>query len=387
VEDIVAAARSIAVLSKADLSRVRHNHGIGDDRAAVRFVVDEVIEDFVRRGQLVRDGNGGVSLKFRRVASLRYQDSKVPLNEPVEEGINKSPDGRELYGPFNKSFGDFKDGTREDLGDLTELTASMRAFGWIDAVGRAIRDEHEVVLVGHRRLEVAKRLGITQTTEGNPLTVMVDFGPGNDADAARVAVALAADLGRASLKAPDRRKICQRLHADSWSMDNIAQALGVSQSTVQTDIAAGELSTLSSAGQSECPKKPPRRKRSDGPTPEQVRRVIELHVDGDMGCNRAATEVGLGHGTVWKIGKKELERRASLEQPEPEKEQDQEEPKTQGEATMPAKAEVEELEASAKEHWEELKETGEATAWTEEDPETKPCPDCDGTGRIAARPR
>lgn len=359
VEDIVAAARSIAVLSKADLSRVRHNHGIGDDRAAVRFVVDEVIEDFVRRGQLVRDGNGGVSLKFRRVARLRYQDSRVPLNEPVEEGINKSPDGQELYGPFNKSFGDFKDGTREDLGDLTELTESMRAFGWIDAVGRALADEHGVVLAGRRRLEVAKRLGITRTNEGNPLTVTLpSFGEGNAADAERVKLALVSDLGRKPLTKPDRRKIAKRLYQDeNWSMDDIAQALGVNQATVSRDLAEGAPAVSMQVHENGGSTKSPR-KRSDSATDHQRKRIYELRLDRGLSREKTAAEVGLANTTVDRIAKKERERRASLEKPDPE-------PKAQGEAAMP------DTETTTDPKAQPLEEQAEP-----ETPESEGCPTC-----------
>src|SRR5690349_9486100 len=63
-------------------------------------------------------------------------------------------------------------------GDDDELRQSMKQFGWIKEFS-ALADENGVVLVGNRRLRLAKELGI------EPVITTLNFGNGDTADAER----------------------------------------------------------------------------------------------------------------------------------------------------------------------------------------------------------
>jgi hypothetical protein len=64
-----------------------------------------------------------------------------------------------LRDPFNPVVGEFAKNIRSTKGDDGELRSSMQQFGWIEEFP-AMADENGVVLVGHRRLQIAKELGI-----------------------------------------------------------------------------------------------------------------------------------------------------------------------------------------------------------------------------------
>ena len=92
------------------------------------------------------------------------------------------PNARFDY-PFSPLSGIFSDNTRDLSRDnLDELRASMKALGWLKEFP-AFQDERGVVLVGHRRIKVARELGI------DPIVVTLQFGQGDAADARRLALA------------------------------------------------------------------------------------------------------------------------------------------------------------------------------------------------------
>jgi ParB-like chromosome segregation protein Spo0J len=72
---------------------------------------------------------------------------------------------------------------RREFGSADELRASLQSFGWHSRYP-AIEDEYGNVLVGNRRLAVARELGIT------PVIEKVKFGNGDEADAERLKLAL-----------------------------------------------------------------------------------------------------------------------------------------------------------------------------------------------------
>lgn len=133
----------------------------------------------------------------------------------------------DLRDPFNPKTGEFADNIRvkgED--DLTELKESMKKFGWI-AEFPALMDEHEVVLVGHRRLKVAKQLNI------EPVIKQLTIGAGDEADAARLALAIASNIGGKPLTRDDRIHIAKYLYGErDWTMQKIGEALSVTKMTI-----------------------------------------------------------------------------------------------------------------------------------------------------------
>jgi ParB-like chromosome segregation protein Spo0J len=110
---------------------------------------------------------------------------------------------------------------RTDDGDDEELRESLRRFGWNPKLP-ALKDEHGEVLVGHRRLRLAKELGIS------PVVKVLHLGEGDDADAERVKLALISNLGFKPMTKADRQRIAERLYGDKgWTMQRIAEALGL----------------------------------------------------------------------------------------------------------------------------------------------------------------
>jgi ParB-like chromosome segregation protein Spo0J len=137
----------------------------------------------------------------------------------------------ELRDPFNPD-GVFYENIRigkSDPDDLTELTESMREFGWVKELP-AFEDERGTIIVGHRRLKVAEELGI------EPVIVRLDFGEGDEADAKRLRLALATNLGQKPLTASDRKSIAERLYGGGWTMARIGEALRVSKKTISQDL-------------------------------------------------------------------------------------------------------------------------------------------------------
>jgi len=119
---------------------------------------------------------------------------------------------------------------RYGLGDLDELRESMRTFGWLAALP-AIADETGMVIVGKRRLKVAEELNIP------PVITRITFGQGDEADALRVKLALASNLGGAPLSPADRVRIAENLYGEKgWTMQRIADALAVSKKTISKDL-------------------------------------------------------------------------------------------------------------------------------------------------------
>jgi ParB-like chromosome segregation protein Spo0J len=111
-----------------------------------------------------------------------------------------------------------------------ELEDSMRAIGWLKDLP-AIRDEHDVVIVGHRRLKVAADLGI------EPVIRTITFGDGEAGDAKRAALAIASNVGTEKLSPADRKVMAETLYVETgWSMQRIGALLKTSTMTVSRDL-------------------------------------------------------------------------------------------------------------------------------------------------------
>jgi len=110
-----------------------------------------------------------------------------------------------------------------------ELTASLSG-GWDEELP-AIMDEHSNVLVGNRRLAIAKRNG------WDTVVKVRTFGDGPEADAARLRLANVSNIGGAPLTAYDRKRQAEGLYQGGLTQTAIAHMLGVSQSTIRDDLA------------------------------------------------------------------------------------------------------------------------------------------------------
>jgi ParB-like chromosome segregation protein Spo0J len=134
-----------------------------------------------------------------------------------------------LRDPFNPQTGEFAKNIRGE-GDLSDLRESMALHGWIEEFP-ALADECDIVLVGHRRLAVARELGIA------PVVKKLTLGSGDAADAKRFQLALVSNIGAKPLTAADRQRIAEYLYGGrEWTMQRIAEALNVAQSTITEDL-------------------------------------------------------------------------------------------------------------------------------------------------------
>jgi len=134
-----------------------------------------------------------------------------------------------MNNPFSPG-GEFVKNIRAIGGDDTELRDSLKSFGWVKEFP-ALADENGVVLVGNRRMKIAKELGI------EPVLETVNFGKGDAADAERFRLAITSNIGFQQMTADDRKRIATHLYGtQEWTMQRIAEALGTTHKTVSKDL-------------------------------------------------------------------------------------------------------------------------------------------------------
>jgi hypothetical protein len=207
-----------------DLDRVRRHEGCTTDDAAKKKLLHMAIGEIETRGergtiQLVEEDGKWRFADGVTFEKLRWLGKAIPRPGP---DINEK-----LHDPFNPHNGAFAENIRA-LGreDPAELRESMREFGWIPELP-ALADERGAIIVGHRRLAVAKELGIA------PVTRKIEFGFSDAADARRVKLALASNLGGKPLSKKDREKIAKHLYVDAeWTIKAIAEALNISEAQI-----------------------------------------------------------------------------------------------------------------------------------------------------------
>lgn len=191
--------------------------------------------------------------------------------------------------------------TTKPLND-DELRESLKG-GWNPELP-AIKDEHGVLIVGHRRVKVAEGLGV------EPVIKTVTFGDGPDGEAARIRLANVSNIGGAPMTAEDRKAQAVRLYdgGKGLTMDQIAPMLGVSEPTIHRDLKdvltdertpkrepkTDSLGRKNSGRPKAAPKPKPApapRARKNSDTAE--RRAAELVLDGGKSYKQAAAEAGL----------------------------------------------------------------------------------------------
>ena len=205
-----------------DLDRVRRNEGCTTDDEALKKLLRMAIGEMETRGergavQLVEEDGKWRFADGVTFEKLRWLGKAIPRQDR---------EGR-LRDPFNPHNGAFAENIRA-LGkdDPAELRESMREFGWIKELP-ALADERGSIIVGHRHIAVAEELGITKNI------TKITFGFGDEADASRVRLALASNLGGKPLNKADRKKIAEHLYVDvGWTVAAIAEAITVSAQQV-----------------------------------------------------------------------------------------------------------------------------------------------------------
>lgn len=204
--------------------------------------------------------------------------------------------------PFDPKTGAFAENIRSITKlDDSELRASLQQFGWSTEFP-AMMDEHGVVLVGHRRLKIAKELGI------KPVIKKFSFGSGTAADAERLKLALVSNIGAQAMTKQDRENIAKHLYGTrQWTMERIGAALNVSQKTISKDLSgiytkginqksAKTASNPKGSGRPHGSTKPPRAERQPHSVEREAR--IEMLSDAGLSAAQIAAEVGLGERAV-----------------------------------------------------------------------------------------
>jgi ParB-like chromosome segregation protein Spo0J len=271
----------------ADLYRVKRHEKAADDGEAKAWVIRYAVS--LLNGGLTVDGDMVSFAPSKGLDDLRWGNGKK-VERP-------GPDiYAQLRDPFDPMSGVFSENIRIENGDTTELRESMKAWGWIDRPQfRALGDKRtKVVLIGHRRITVAKELGIDWEKHID----WIDIGDGDAADAERFKLAIASNIGAKALSPNDRKRLAAHLYSEhEWSMQKVADALGVAFVTVQRDLKELSIGNNSKRGRprKEEPKslveKAAKNRRV---TPDQEEQVAAL-VEQGLTTKEIADQVGIGH--------------------------------------------------------------------------------------------
>ena len=296
----------------SDLSRVRLHEGFEGDKEATRWVIERAIQDLIRRGtkgaeQLVAEESpAGVAYRFAdgiTFDDLYFHGRK--LRRPAPDVHEKFHDPfNPLHGAYSEAFGIKTARLDPRHASRQELRESLLHFGWEPELP-AIKDERGVVLVGHRRLELAAEL----RAEGHEIEDVfrtVVLGDGDAADAKRFRLAIVSNLGSKPFTQEERGGIAEYLYGErGWTQAQIAEALNVSQTTISVDLLATDKST--------------KRGRPRKLTPEKEQEMAAGYLDQGKTRNEVAKAAGVSHGLAdLAIAKEKVKREMTVESVEPE---------------------------------------------------------------------
>jgi ParB-like chromosome segregation protein Spo0J len=162
-----------------------------------------------------------------------------------------------------------RDANEPDEAQDAELRESIKELGFLKELAVIVAGDGQII-VGHRRVRIAKELGI------EPVVVTLD---GDDAYAIRLAIA--SNLGAKPFTKKERRKIARELYGTGeFSCQAIADVLGVARMTISRDVAGMD--------------------RTDVIPPGTRERVRELHAEGNP-SRGVARMLGIGQTSVLRI--------------------------------------------------------------------------------------
>jgi len=128
------------------------------------------------------------------------------------------------------------DNIREDLGDLTDMAASMRAHGVLQplvVVPHPVKAGHYQVLAGHRRLEAARIAGLA--------TVPVMIRQADIGSSKAIQMMLVENCQRADLGPMEKAVAMGQLRDLGLTGSRIAKAIGMTDATVSAYLTLLEL--------------------------------------------------------------------------------------------------------------------------------------------------
>lgn len=130
---------------------------------------------------------------------------------------------------------------RKELGDLSELADSIKEIGiqqnltvipYVDEAGKEVDDQYTVIM-GHRRLAAAKQAGLATI----PCCIRWEMAP-----AEQIALMLCENMQRNELTPQEEGLAFQQLKLDfGWSVDQISQRTGFSQTKVRSRLVIASL--------------------------------------------------------------------------------------------------------------------------------------------------
>lgn len=268
-----------------DLDRIRTHElrGDGSNHEACVWLVGEALREL---GEQVRQVPGGwqLAVPFDDVRHEgrpinRYGGSIVP--SWTEHGLFDPMTGGSFTEDVRTNIGRSRDRPGDEKFD--ELYDSMKSWGWLTLLGSAIKDERGVVIVGHRRLTVAKELDLPVREswleeDRRTEVIRIPFGVGDEGDVERVKLAVASNLGGKPFTSEDRKRLARVLYGShEWKVADVAAALKVSRQTVSTYLQPEPGAEMSSAFTSPPPP------RTVGPLPQAPSEGMTEEI---LGCLR-----------------------------------------------------------------------------------------------------
>ena len=277
-------ARTYDHLPQSDLARVALHEKTDDPKLWLLKTAARILNEY-----LDVDGDT-VALKEGLTARALHFAGR-PIHPFIPKGESSYDKAHAVFGdPFHPLTGRFSVNIR-DPGDLTELRASMKEVGWLES-HPAIQDERGVLLVGHRRMAVARELNI------EPHVVTLPIGQGDYADAQRLKLAIFSNLGHKGFTPTERKRIAEYLRLEhDWTVQAIAAALNVAVGTISTDL-EGVFNSENSAKQKSRGGRPRNR---DLPTSNELalQKAREIAARGEEPTVAAVrAETGLGETPV-----------------------------------------------------------------------------------------
>lgn len=215
---------------------------------------DTVPIDLLRWALALLDGGAPRTVQFREPATpppARQAPAPPPAAKPTPQpAVQERPDPAPVRGhdaitgtlttdlPLDRIH-DHPHNVRANLGDLTDLAASIRAQGLLQPVTvrpHPTKKGHYQLLAGHRRRAAALKAGLTTV----PAVIRHDVD-----DAAVVEVMLVENVHRANLNPMEKAEALGRLRDQGYSGALISARTGIPQGSVSASLALLELDDAS----------------------------------------------------------------------------------------------------------------------------------------------
>lgn len=232
--------------------------GLEDDRERGWVLLTEQALKVLKRARLVaetpkgwtwtREGSEPVTATYqgRRVLILSAEE-RAAENQAEERKLRLTPDPFTAHHlntdkPLIRENGNLPGRVFDRMHtDTQELRQSLLSFGYIDQLPILV-DEKGVTLDGRTREQLCRELReeFPERDDLEPTKRMLTLGDGPEANAQRLKIALAANVGRRNLSTETKREVARYLYDErNWTYEQIAEAFNVSESGARKMAAEG----------------------------------------------------------------------------------------------------------------------------------------------------